>query len=243
MTHPYFHRLWHLAIPPAFIERRHSFRSWPLLTWYINLYRGIPARSAKALKHKRSPLAVVTKMVARLLSCCSACVAHLQFPFEYPRSGFLRSSVVPFGRSPMSAKKFSNFSHRLQTLIPRPPYKLYLAAFGSLHRAHIERQEAYSLLNRTLSAARSCGTKFLSNFSRILNGSYTKHPQLRDCPCVNVYAITSRSVPQSHLHRHLTALLGLFAARSMTRKRPNLWPERSLSGIGMGSVYQGWANT
>jgi hypothetical protein len=229
------HRASHFDFPSAldFIDLTHWFRSWPLLTWYMSLCRGTPARFAKARRDSLSPTSVVTKIVARLLSCCSSCVAHRQLLNEYPRKASFLSRLSRFGLFPISARKFSNFRQRLQTVMPRPPYIPYLVAFGLLHLSFMLFQDVYSRGKRILRRARSCGTKALSNFSCFAFGPLATHPQLRDWPCVMVYPRIVLDVPQSHLHSQRVAPPGPFSRLSITRSLPNLWPERSRNGIGM----------
>lgn len=221
------------AMPFVFIDRTQSLRLWPLFAWYISLCRAMPFLWAKARSVTFLPFSSVTKIVQRLPSCCCSCVAHRQLEGRYQRFEFFLSRVVPFGRSPMSSRKVSNLPHLLQTLIPRPPYKLYLVAFGLLHRSCMLFQERYSFMKRTLSAARSCGTKLLSNFSWSAVGPLRTQPQLRDCPCVMVYPSIGLDTPQSHLQNQRTAPCGEFSTRLIATSLPNRWPERSRNGIGM----------
>lgn len=81
-----------------------------------------------------------------LFLACSSAVAHLQFDFEYPRSGFFRSRLFNSGTSPMSDRKLSKLIHRLQMVIPRPPYNGQSWEFLLRHLFFILDQVAYVLV-------------------------------------------------------------------------------------------------
>ena len=82
----------------------------------------MPVSSAHAAKACVCPACVRCRVV-RLLRACALLVAQMQLLGAYGPLLFARSSVArELGRRPISAKKFSNFRHRRQTRIPRPPY-------------------------------------------------------------------------------------------------------------------------
>jgi len=68
---------------------------------------------------------------------------------------------LPFGLSPISAKKFSNLYQRLQTLIPRPPYLGHDVQFGFRQRDNIPAHVPYVGV-----AALPCFTRFTASSCR-----------------------------------------------------------------------------
>jgi len=54
--------------------------------------------------------------------CLLLRVAHLQLSLKYPLELSIRSRLVLFGFSPISARNASNVCHSLDTVIPLPPY-------------------------------------------------------------------------------------------------------------------------
>ena len=90
-------------------------------------------------------LPILSRRVRRVLSACSAGVAQRQLRGLYIPLFRRRSMLMPGGRFPMSAKKFSKlFRQRLQTLIPRPPYRGKSLARGLWQRSLIAFQRLCS---------------------------------------------------------------------------------------------------
>lgn len=69
---------------------------------------------------------------------------HRQLDGSYPLSLSIRSSDVPVGLRPISAKKLSKDFQFSQILMPRPPYLGYAGLLGLLHLYFISSQATYS---------------------------------------------------------------------------------------------------
>src|SRR6185312_7421700 len=126
------------------------------------------------------------------------------------------------GFSPMSAKKFSNFLHRVQTVIPRPPYRANRLFFSFVHRSIIRAQELY-VLEVLPDVECPCLNAVADAISRC------SHPHESVDPLVRCDPRTVFRFPQSQRHSHITEPLLLRPFCRSTSKRPNCFPVRSFT--------------
>jgi hypothetical protein len=110
----------------------------------------------------------------------------------------------------MSAKKFSNLFHLLQTVIPRPPYRSHLGLDLFVHRLFMSAQTWYSEL--------LC---FPCLSESDLAVSFTKHPHDLDLPLKIAHLSGSVSEPQSQRHLYLN---GFPNGLEQIVRRPNFSP-------------------
>ena len=131
--------------------------------------------------------------VTRELCACCCAVAHLQLLGVYPFVLTLRSRLIPTGGSPMSAKKFSNRSHRLQTFIPRSAYTplSFVGAVGE-HRLIMLAHAVYALV--------LCACPCL--VFAVMARSIRRHPHDSDPIRRSSAPRTERITPQEHRHIH-----------------------------------------
>ncbi len=169
-----------------------------------------------------SPL-IVTRLLVLLLFCCSIWVAHLQLSGEYPFSLSTLSIDRPSLFSPMSLKKFSNLSHRLQIVIPLPPYH-----FQSCDRL-------FKHLCRILSHVWYSGLYLIPcTVFRFIKTSKSKHPH-DFVPLETKLSLNMNfSTPHSHLQNQyvLSFLPSLLCSNRIAVSLLNFLPEMSLTIFG-----------
>lgn len=218
---------------------RHPRTDQPLSTRCSKVRSRMPVRSAHSASVSDSPLNV-RRWLRRVFRPCSVGVAHRQLSGVYPKSLFVRSSVVPSGRSGMSAKKHLNpcrppspKSQRSQTVIPRPPYLWKLELRGFVQRLIICAQVPYKGWLRKLWVRLDAGFP--------VTISNRKHPQLCAPPLRKMSPRTARSVPQSQMQfHHLPLRLRRSSDIDTTRYLPNLCPVRSLKVRVIWERVVGW---
>lgn len=136
----------------------------------------------------------------------------------------MRSMVRSGGRSPMSARKFSNFCHRLHTVMPRPPYPGYSELFLLRQRDSIPLHVQY---------VEFVFLRVLKPCLRLLafSTSSLRHPHERVLPLRKLLRVATIRAPQSQRHRQQTYLDFLVEIPS-TVNRPKRWP-RIASWLGI----------
>src|ERR1043165_7546537 len=147
----------------------------------------MPSSFAQSFMHIVFPLCSIIRTCLLFLAC-SPTEAHRQLLGSYPMPLSMRSIVVPGGRSPMSARKFSNSAHRAHTLMPFAPYLWYASLLGSLQRISIARHVIYvGVFLPTL----ACPCRSIAE----CRFSSQRQPQDLVLPLLNASPRTFRTVP------------------------------------------------
>src|ERR1051326_1695913 len=113
------------------VSARSGVQPWSSLQAIVALLS--PVTSAHSARDLDCPFHSMTRLLRRLRACETR-VAHSQLSLQYPSALSLRSSVMPVGGCPMSARKFGNDCQRSQTLMPRPPWSEKYLDFGESQR-------------------------------------------------------------------------------------------------------------
>jgi len=130
--------------------------------------------------------------------------------------------LMPVGRSPMSARKFSKVFHLSQTDIPLPPYRSKLMAF--LY------EQRFIMAHQLFHVGVFVLPCLVTDFSRFVIGSSARrHPQDLLLPDVMPAPCISFSVPHSHLHSQ--RVLDLLLTFLITVQRPYFMPVMSMSFV------------
>ena len=197
-------------------------------------FDGLMSKCLQALSSvgKSMPFTVTGRSDLRFSELCSLSVAHRQFSGAYGPFGSSLSIVLPGGLRPMSARNASkDSSHRLQTVMPRPPQFGKSLDFSSWQRLFMPNQVRYSadipcrflwpcfvtLKDRLATNSGSAPS--------LLAHSEAKHPQDRVPPRRRFGPVASVWFPQSQTHSHWRGFWSFW----ITRSRPNLCPVMSMS--------------
>lgn len=154
--------------------------------------------------------------VVRLFLACTTPFAHRQFPGEYPPLLSIRSKLEPIGTSPISKRNDpKELVHRLQTLIPLPPYAFQSGEFGFWHRFFIRAHVAYVLVLEC-----PCVVAFLELINAL------RQPQLLLSPLSKCPLYGSVLFPQSHKQTQdvRPCFVGDPYLTAKTTRLPNLLP-------------------
>lgn len=190
-----------------------------LLMRSCNMENGRPNSAAHTAMGALFPLNV-RMWWFRLLSACSACVAHRQFHAAYGPFTSLRSIVwVGDGMGPMSAKNWENDPH--STTIPRRPYSANAGTFGLLHRDNMLFQVLYSLVK-----ALPWRVALIALERRRAHWQTTD-----DAPSFLARLGSAQETVPPQEHRQSHRLVALSPSRLKTVKDPNTRPEREVSVI------------
>jgi len=118
----------------------------------------------------------------------------------------------------MSNRKCSNFRHRLQTSMPRPPQSAHRELFGFVHRWIMFFQHLNVLVSPCLRVLWPCFRLASEVRSRC------RHPQDFVLPDTSLLFSAMNRVPQSHKTSLLARPSGVDGASAKTESLVNLWP-------------------
>lgn len=198
-----------------------SFAGQPRSSRAYTLPKGTANRSHNSAIHPVIPRTVYMRLLRLFLACWTR-VAQTQLLGEYPLELSSRSTDMPSGGGPISFRKFSNFIHRLQTVMPRPPYLGYQWLFGFRQRVLIPLHLLYAMLRCPFLEWPWVNRCFFTTSS-------ARQPHERVWPTTNCKFRTTTMDPQSQIHReHVLNLLPVRsgAASSSTSSLQNRRPTR-----------------